>query len=186
MGGISGRLFDERRVRAHRGAIAPDAAEHAAVVRVVAIAQPDDGGVLQLLQDTGLAEHVGHLAVEVVSAQRLDNDAAAGVAVAAQEGDAEAAGPEEALRLELGQRERREPGRVQLGGAEQGRQRRRAVAALQRGDHIDCDTEARLITDLTEAAERQMARIRRGLGQSIILSCLGLGLAALGYVIEKI
>src|SRR5439155_10253912 len=39
--------------------------------------------------------------------------------------------------------------------------------ALQRGDHIDCASEARLITELTEAAERQMARIRRGLGQSL-------------------
>jgi hypothetical protein len=57
--------------------------------------------------------------------------------------------------------------------------------ALQGGDHIDCVSEARLIADLTEAAELQMARIRHGLTQSIALSGFGLGLAALSYVIEK-
>jgi hypothetical protein len=57
--------------------------------------------------------------------------------------------------------------------------------ALLRGDHFDPDAEARLITDLTEAAERQMARIRYGLGQSIALGCFGLGLAVVGHVIEK-
>ena len=40
--------------------------------------------------------------------------------------------------------------------------------------------------DLSEAAERQMARIRRGLAQAIALSLIGLALAALGYVIEKL
>jgi hypothetical protein len=30
-----------------------------------------------------------------------------------------------------------------------------------------------------------MARIRHGLGQSIALSCFGLGLAVVSYVIEK-
>ena len=57
---------------------------------------------------------------------------------------------------------------------------------LQRGDHIDGKAEARLIMDLSEAAERQMARIRRGLAQAIALSLIGLALAALGYVIEKL
>jgi len=54
-----------------------------------------------------------------------------------------------------------------------------------RGD-IDCEQEARLITELSESAERQMARIRRGLAQSIALGLFGLGLAALAYVVEKI
>ena len=58
--------------------------------------------------------------------------------------------------------------------------------ALQRGDHIDCEAEARLIAELSEAAERQMARIRDGLAQSIVLGLFGLGLVALGYVLEKI
>jgi hypothetical protein len=57
---------------------------------------------------------------------------------------------------------------------------------LQRDGHIDCEAEARLIRELSEAAERQMARVRRGLAQSIFLGLLGLGLAALGYVFEKI
>jgi hypothetical protein len=58
--------------------------------------------------------------------------------------------------------------------------------ALTSGDCIDCDAEARLIVELTEATERQMSRIRSGLNASIALGCLALGLAALGYVIEKI
>jgi hypothetical protein len=58
--------------------------------------------------------------------------------------------------------------------------------ALQRGDRIDGESEARLITELSETAERQMDRVRRGLAQSIALGLLGLGLAALGYVVEKI
>jgi hypothetical protein len=57
--------------------------------------------------------------------------------------------------------------------------------ALRGRNHIDCAGEARLITELTDATERQMARIRHGLGQSIALSCSAVGLAALGYVIEK-
>ena len=61
-----------------------------------------------------------------------------------------------------------------------------AKDTLQRGDHIDGKAEARLIMDLSEAAERQMARIRRGLAQAIALSLIGLALAALGYVIEKL
>jgi hypothetical protein len=59
-------------------------------------------------------------------------------------------------------------------------------AALQNRESIDCDAESKLITDLTEAAERQMNRVRQGLSQSIALGCLALGLAALGYVIEKV
>ena len=58
--------------------------------------------------------------------------------------------------------------------------------ALQRRDHIDVEAEARLITELSESAERQMARIRHGLAQAIALSLFGLCLAALGYVIEKL
>ena len=58
--------------------------------------------------------------------------------------------------------------------------------ALRRGNHIDCEAEARLITELSETAERQMARIRRGLAQSIVLGLFGLGLVALGYVVEKV
>jgi hypothetical protein len=58
--------------------------------------------------------------------------------------------------------------------------------ALTSGDCIDCDAEARLIVELTEATERQMNRIRSGLNVSIALGCLALGFAALGYVIEKI
>jgi hypothetical protein len=46
--------------------------------------------------------------------------------------------------------------------------------------------EPQLIVELTEATERQMNRIRSGLNISIALGCLALGLAALGYVIEKI
>jgi hypothetical protein len=58
--------------------------------------------------------------------------------------------------------------------------------ALQRSDCIDCHAESKVILDLTEAAEKQMDRIRVGLNHSIALGCLGLGLAALGYVIEKV
>jgi hypothetical protein len=57
---------------------------------------------------------------------------------------------------------------------------------LQRDGRVDCEMEARLITELSGAAEDQMRRIRRGLAQSILLGLLGLGLAALGYLVEKI
>jgi len=58
--------------------------------------------------------------------------------------------------------------------------------ALRRDNHIDCEAEARLITELSQTAERHMARIRRGLAQSIVLGLFGLGLVALGYVVEKV
>jgi hypothetical protein len=60
------------------------------------------------------------------------------------------------------------------------------MGALTSGECIDCDAEAQLIVELTEATERQMNRIRSGLNISIALGCVALGLAALGYVIEKI
>src|SRR5947208_342821 len=44
--------------------------------------------------------------------------------------------------------------------------------ALQSGDFIDCESEARVIVHLTEVAETQMTRIRRGLDQSIALACV--------------
>ena len=81
-------------------------------VGVVAVADADDRGVLQLLQRLGLAEDLAEVAVEAVAPQRLDDDLAAAVAVAAQDGDAEAARAEDALGLVLVRRERREPRRV--------------------------------------------------------------------------
>jgi hypothetical protein len=59
-------------------------------------------------------------------------------------------------------------------------------SALLNGESIGPDTESKVILDLTEAAERQMVRIRNGLNHSIALGCVGLGLAALGYLIEKV
>ena len=58
--------------------------------------------------------------------------------------------------------------------------------ALLRGDHIDSESEARLIVELSETAERQMDRVRPGLAKSIALGLLALGLVALAYVVEKI
>jgi hypothetical protein len=68
--------------------------------------------VLQLLERLRLAEDLADLAIEALVPQGLDDDASAGVAVAAEEGDAEAAGAEDALRLVLVQREGSEPRRV--------------------------------------------------------------------------
>jgi hypothetical protein len=59
-------------------------------------------------------------------------------------------------------------------------------SALQNSECIDRDAESKVIIDLTEAAERQMNRIRHGLTHSIALGCFGLGLAAVAYVIDKL
>ena len=45
--------------------------------------------------------------------------------------------------------------------------------ALQNSESIDTSAESKLIIDLTEAAERQMNRVRQGLGQSIAASAWG-------------
>ena len=62
----------------------------------IAVAQPNDVGVLQLFQRRRLREQRGHVAVEFVGQQGLDDDAPLRDAVFAQESDAKAAGIEDA------------------------------------------------------------------------------------------
>src|SRR5262249_26814763 len=67
-----------------------------------------DRRMIQLLQDAGLGEDLGNGTVKTVSTQCLEDDTTAGVAIATEKRDAEAAGAEDAVRLVLRQWERGE------------------------------------------------------------------------------
>jgi hypothetical protein len=87
--------------------------------------------VVELPQCLGLAEQLVHVAVEVLAQERLDDHVGLEEAVPAQEGDAEAARPKDALRDELVHGEGSEARRIQPDGLLQFLQRRVPFAPLQ-------------------------------------------------------
>ena len=96
-----------------------------------AVLDADNRRMVQRPQRLGLAEELIDAALKIVARQRLDHHIGVHVLVTAQKGDAETAGPEDALRHVLVEGKRSEAGRVELGGSPHLVQGRVPVAPLQ-------------------------------------------------------